>query len=183
MPAGTAQGIALHSEYKSRVGALVEIDCTRATVNRQIPEAFTGPRVTKVVIVVDVGLTINPKGLEAQMLGGAMDGIAQALTSSLHLENGMFKEGSWDNYWYTRQWNVPPEVQIVVMPNTTSAPGGAGELGCGVTQAAVACAYARATGTMPTEFPINHNQPLGFDPLPTVPPIPQSPTDGLDHLI
>jgi isoquinoline 1-oxidoreductase subunit beta len=181
MPAGTAQGIALHSEYKSRVGALVEIDCTPATVNRQIPEAFTGPRVTKVVIVVDVGLTINPTGLEAQMHGGAMDGIAQALTSSLHLENGMFKEGSWDNYWYTRQWNVPPEVQVVILPNTTSAPGGAGELGCGVTQAAVACAYARATGRMPTEFPINHNQPLGFEPLPTVPPIPQSPTDGLDH--
>ena len=45
--------------------------------------------------------------------------------------------------------------------------------------AAVACAYARATGTMPTSFPINHNLPLGFTPLPTVPPIPQSPTDGL----
>jgi len=34
---------------------------------------------------------------------------------------------------------------------------------------------------MPTEFPINHNKPLGFDPLPTVPPIPQSPTNGLTH--
>jgi isoquinoline 1-oxidoreductase beta subunit len=181
MPASTAQGIALHSEYKSRVGALVEIDCRPATVNRAIPDAFSGPRVTKVVIVVDVGVTINQRGLEAQMQGGAMDGIACALTSSLHLENGIFKEGSWDNYYYTRQWNVPPEVQVVILPNTTSSPGGAGELAAGVTQAAVACAYARATGTMPTEFPINHNQPLGFEPLPTVPPIPQSPTDGLSH--
>jgi isoquinoline 1-oxidoreductase beta subunit len=181
MPAGTAQGIALHSEYKSRVGALVEIDCRPATVNRVVPDAYTGPRVTKVVIVVDVGLTINPEGLEAQMQGGAMDGIAQTLTSSLHLANGIFKEGSWDNYYYTRQWNVPTDVQVVIMPNTTSSPGGAGELACGVTQAAVACAYARATGVMPTVFPINHNKPLGFVPLPTVPPIPQSPTDGLAH--
>jgi isoquinoline 1-oxidoreductase subunit beta len=181
MPAGTAQGIALHSEYKSRIGALVEIDCRPATVNRTVADAFTGPRVTKVVVAVDVGLTINPRGLEAQMQGGAMDGIACALTSSLHLENGMFKEGSWDNYYYTRQWNAPPEVQVVVLPNTTDSPGGAGELAAGVVQAAVACAYARATGTMPTEFPINHNQPLGFEPLPTVPPIPQSPTDGLSH--
>ena len=31
----------------------------------------------------------------------------------------------------------------------------------------------------PRSFPINHGAPLGFDPLPTVPPIPQSPTDGL----
>ena len=179
MAPGTAQGIAIHSEYKSRVGALVEIDCRPATVNRVVPDAYTGPRVTKVVIVVDVGLTINPEGLEAQMQGGAMDGIAQTLTSSLHLSNGIFKEGSWDNYYYTRQWNAPTDVQVVILPNTTSTPGGAGELAAGVTQAAVACAYARATGTMPTEFPINHNKPLGFTPLPTVPPIPQSPTDGL----
>jgi isoquinoline 1-oxidoreductase beta subunit len=34
---------------------------------------------------------------------------------------------------------------------------------------------------MPTNFPINHNQALGFVPLPTVPPIPQSPTDGLSN--
>ena len=181
MAPGTAQGIAIHSEYKSRVAALVEIDCRPATVNRVVADGCTGPRVTRVVIVVDVGLTINPEGLEAQMQGGAMDGIAQTLTSSLHLSNGIFKEGSWDNYYYTRQWNVPPEVQVVIMPNTTSTPGGAGELGCGVTQAAVACAYGRATGTMPTTFPLNHNKPLGFVPLPTVPPIPQSPTDGLAH--
>jgi isoquinoline 1-oxidoreductase subunit beta len=181
MAPGTAQGLALHSEYKSRVGALVEIDCRPATVNRAVPDAYTGPRVTKVVIVVDVGLTINPRGLEAQMQGGAMDGIATALTSSLHLVNGIFLEGSWDNYYYTRQWNAPLDVQVVIMPNTTSTPGGAGELAAGVVQAAVATAYARATGTMPTVFPINHNKPLGFDPLPTVPPIPQSPTDGLLH--
>ena len=45
--------------------------------------------------------------------------------------------------------------------------------------AAVACAYSRATGTRPTSFPINHDQPITFTPLPTVPPIPESPTDGL----
>jgi isoquinoline 1-oxidoreductase beta subunit len=183
MVPGTAQGIALHSEYKSRIGALVEIDCRPVTVNRTVQEGYTGPRVTKVVIVVDVGLTVNPEGLVAQMQGGAMDGIAQTLSSSLHLENGIFKEGSWDHYHYTRQWNVPPQVQVVIMPNSTTTPGGAGELGVGVVQAAVACAYARATGRMPTEFPINHNQPLDFTPLPLVPPIPQSPTDGLAHAL
>ena len=45
--------------------------------------------------------------------------------------------------------------------------------------AATACAYARATGTMPTSFPINHGGPLGFEPYPTVPSVPQSPVDGL----
>jgi len=181
MPAGTAQGIALHPEYHGFVAVLVEIDCTAATVNRTIRDARTGPRVTKAVCAVDVGLAVNPRGLEAQMMGGIMDGIALALTSSLHLTDGYFQEGSWDNYYYTRQWNVPPELDITVMPATSDSPGGAGELAVAAGMAATACAYARATGTMPTKFPISHDEPLGFDPLPTVPPIPQSPTDGLSR--
>jgi isoquinoline 1-oxidoreductase beta subunit len=65
------------------------------------------------------------------------------------------------------------------MPQTTSEPGGAGEFGVAATMAAVACAYRKATGKMPTEFPINHGDALDFEPFPTFPSIPQSPTDGL----
>ncbi|MET9073436.1 molybdopterin cofactor-binding domain-containing protein [Streptomyces sp. NPDC004232] len=181
MPAGTAQGIALHPEYHACVAVLAEIDCRPQTTGRKVRDACTGPRVTKVVCAVDVGLAVNPQGLQAQMMGGIMDGIAIILSSGLHLDNGHFLEGSWDNYFYTRQWNVPPELEIVVMPPTTGRPGGAGELAVAAAAAAVACAYGRATGTMPTSFPINHAGPLGFEPLPTTPPIPASPTDGLNR--
>jgi isoquinoline 1-oxidoreductase beta subunit len=179
MPAGTAQGLGFHSEYKGRCAVLAEIDCTPATVNRRVANGFTGPRVTKVVCAVDVGLPINPLGLQAQMMGGIMDGIAKALTFSLHIRNGIPLEGSWDHTYYTRQWNVPLDLEIIVMPPTTGQPGGAGEFGVAPSMSAVACAYARATGTRPTRFPINHDAPLGFVPLPTVPPIPEEPTDGL----
>ncbi|MFF8632756.1 molybdopterin cofactor-binding domain-containing protein [Streptomyces pilosus] len=181
MPAGTAQGIALHTEYHAVNAVLVEIDCRPGTVNRPVRDGVTGPRVTRAVVAVDVGLTVNPRGLEAQMMGCLMDGIALTLTSGLHLRDGHFLEASWDNYFYTRQWNTPPELEIVVMPDTTGEPGGAGELGVAASMAAVACAYGRATGTMPTSFPINHDT-LSFTPKPTVPPIPASPTDGLDHV-
>jgi isoquinoline 1-oxidoreductase beta subunit len=181
MPAHTAQGIGFHEEYAGVAACLVEIDCSPATVNRVITDGVGGPRVTKVVYAVDVGLPINPRGLEAQMLGGISDGIAQALTSSLHFTKGIPAEGSWDNYYYTRQWNVPLEVQVIVMPPSTGKPGGAGEFGVAASMAAVACAYARATGTMPTRFPINHDDPLGFAVIPTVPPLPESPTDGLNY--
>jgi isoquinoline 1-oxidoreductase beta subunit len=183
----TAQGIGLHHEYKGYAACVAEIDCTPQTVNRTVENGYTGPRVTKVTYAVDVGLPINPLGLEAQMIGGIMDGIAQALTYSLHLQNGYFLEGSWDNAYYTREWNCPPNnlpsegIQVIIMPPNQSEPGGAGEFGVAASMAAVANAYTRATGTMPTSFPINHNQPLGFTPLPTVPPIPQSPTDGLQE--
>jgi isoquinoline 1-oxidoreductase beta subunit len=178
MPAGTAQGIAIHKEYKGTSACLVEIDCRPETVDRPIRDGVTGPRVTKVVYAIDAGLVVNPRGLEAQMQGGINDGIALALTSSLHLRDGHFLEASWDNYFYTRQWNTPPDVRVIVMPSTSGQPGGAGEAGVAATFAAVACAYARATGTMPTEFPINHHK-LSFTPKPTTPPIPPSPTNGL----
>lgn len=181
MARGTAQGIALHTEYKGATAALVEIDARPRTVNREIRDAVTGPRVTKVVFAIDAGLPINPRGLEAQMMGGTMDAIAQVLTASLHLRDGNFLEGSWDDYFYTRQWNTPPEMQVIVMPPTTGRPGGAGEFGVAASKAATAAALARATGRMPTEFPVNHNGPLEFEPYPTVPAVPPSPTDGLDH--
>ena len=46
--------------------------------------------------------------------------------------------------------------------------------------AAVACAYARATGTVPTVFPINHGT-VSFVPKAFVPSVPESPTDGLQY--
>jgi isoquinoline 1-oxidoreductase beta subunit len=180
MPNGMAQGVGLHAEYRGAVAALVEIDCRPETVNRPVRDGVTGPRVTKALIVVDPGFCINPRGLEAQMIGGLQDAIALALTSSLHIKNGIPLEGSWDNYFYTREWNTPPDVQVIIMPNTSDSPSGAGELAVAPAFAAVACAYARATGTMPTYFPINHGT-LGFEPLPLEPSTPQSPTDGLDH--
>jgi isoquinoline 1-oxidoreductase subunit beta len=179
LPEGKAQGIGLHSEYRGAVAALVEIDCTPETVNRPIEDGVTGPRVYKATIVVDAGIALNPRGLEAQMIGGLNDAIALALTSSLHIKDGIPLEGSWDNYFYTRQWNTPLDVQVVVMPPTTGQPGGAGELGVAPCFAAVACAYARATGTMPTSFPINHGT-LSFEPYPLEPSTPQSPTNGLE---
>jgi isoquinoline 1-oxidoreductase beta subunit len=180
MPAGTAQGLGVHREYKGYCACLVEIDCRPATVSRKVPNAWTGPRVTKAVCAVDVGLPVNPLGLEAQMMGGIMDGIAQALSYSLHLQDGHFLEGSWDAAFYTRQWNTPADVRVIVMPPTADEPGGAGEFSVAPSMAATACAYARATGKVPTSFPVNHDRSsLGFTPAPTVPPVPASPTDGL----
>ncbi|WP_068255491.1 molybdopterin cofactor-binding domain-containing protein [Janibacter corallicola] len=180
LPEGITQGVAIHKEYKGVTACLVELDTRPETVDRDIRAGVAGPRVTKAVFAVDAGLVINPTGLKAQMLGGVMDGIALALTSSCHFEEGHFLEASWDNYFYTRQWNSPPELQVEVMPSDEGQPGGAGEAGVAASFAAIACAYARATGKMPTEFPINHADPVAFEPKPFVPPVPQSPTNGLN---
>ncbi|MFJ9389616.1 molybdopterin cofactor-binding domain-containing protein [Nocardioides sp. NPDC101246] len=182
MPRHHGQGLGIHSEYHGHSACLVEIDASPATVNRDVRKAVTGPRVTKVVFAVDVGLVINQSGLKAQMMGGIMDAIAIVLTSSLHLKDGNFLEASWDNYAYTRQWNAPFDIEIHLVDSGIEEPGGAGEFGVPAAAAAVANAYWAATGTMPTHFPINHNAPLHYEPYPYNPPVPPSPTSGLDHV-
>jgi isoquinoline 1-oxidoreductase beta subunit len=177
LPQGVAQGVAIAREYKAFIGVVMEIDARAKTVNRTVPRGVAGPRVTRTTVVVDPGQALNPTGYEAMMMGGAMDGIAQCMSYSLHLENGRFLEGSWDHAHYTRQWNSPPRFDCHIINSGMGEPGGAGELCVAPSMAATACALARATGTMPTEFPVNFNT-LGFKPFPAIPPIPKSPTNG-----
>lgn len=157
MPAGFAQGIAVHEEYRSCAAVLVEIDVR----NR------ADPSVSRATIVVDAGRPINPKGLQAQMLGGLTDGITIALRGGLHIRDGLPLEGSYSQFHYPRIRNTPVSAQVEVVPSTAE-PGGAGELAVPASVAAVASAYARATGTTVRRFPVIF--PVDFTPFPTDPP-------------
>ncbi|MDX3131721.1 molybdopterin-dependent oxidoreductase [Streptomyces europaeiscabiei] len=153
LPDGWAQGVAFHDEYKACTACLVEID---ATDPRK-------PRVTKAVIVADVGRVINPRGLEAQLLGGLTDAISTTLRAGLHLDEGLPLEGSYSQFHYARQKDSPQDVRIFVIEGADE-PGGAGELGVPAAVGAVANAYARATGTKPRRFPVNFD--VDFTPFP-----------------
>jgi isoquinoline 1-oxidoreductase subunit beta len=188
LPEGVGQGVAVWLEHKQVTACLVEIDCRPETVNRKVRQAITGPRVTRAVYATIPGkVVVNPMGMEAQIQGGFLDGVAYALTGSMHLDNGKFLEAGWDDYAYTRQWNVPLyklEVHILD-PDPDEKPAGQGETAVPVSRAATACAYARALGKMPTHWPVAHRwsqsakQTLHFEPRPTVPPLPAPPIDGL----
>ena len=183
MEPGTAQGFGVHLEYKAVMACVAEIDCRPETVNRQIRSALTGPRVTKLTFVVDPGLLLNPRGYEAQMIGGINDGIANALTASINLVDGHYAEASWDNYHYTRQWNTPPEMNVIVLEDSESPePAGAGEAGVAAAMSAVVNAYRRATGEEPEYTPLLHKEPRPWEPYPVSPPIPPSPTNSLEFL-
>jgi isoquinoline 1-oxidoreductase subunit beta len=154
MPPGFAQGIAFHEEYMSITACLVELD-------GRDPD---DPRVTRASIAGDYGLPINPRGLEAQLIGGLTDAIATTLRAGLHLQEGLFLEGSYSQFHYPRLRDTPPEVEVFIFPQTKERPGGAGELGVPAAVGAVANAYARATGREVTGFPIIF--PIDFVPFP-----------------
>ncbi|ELP66869.1 molybdopterin cofactor-binding domain-containing protein [Streptomyces turgidiscabies] len=153
LPKGWAQGVGFHEEYKSCTACLVEIDATD-------PKK---PRVTRAVIAADVGRPINPRGLEAQLLGGLTDAISTTLRAGLHIDKGLPLEGSYSQFHYARQKDSPKDVKIFIMP-ASGEPGGAGELGVPAAVGAVANAYARATGTKPRTFPVNFD--VDFTPFP-----------------
>ncbi len=144
LPAGFAQGVGFHAEYKSSTACLVEIDARNPRK----------PRVTKAAIVADSGLPINPRGAESQLLGGLMDAISTVLRAGLHMDKGLPLEGSYSQSHFAKQRDAPREVKIHVMPARATEPGGAGELGLPAAVGAVANAYARATGIKPRSFPI-----------------------------
>jgi isoquinoline 1-oxidoreductase beta subunit len=166
MAPGTAQGVGFHQEYQSTCACLVELDATDQT----------NPRVTKAVLAVDTGLPINPLSLEGQMLGGMTDGISLVLSMGNHVVEGLPIESGWSHFRFARQAETPRDVTVIVMPPTSDRPGGAGELAVPPTVGAVANAYRRATGTVPTSFPIFFT--VDWTPAPPG-PIPKEPIQPL----
>jgi isoquinoline 1-oxidoreductase subunit beta len=143
MSPGSAQGVAMHAEYRSIAACLVEINCTGDK-----------PRVTKAVMALDVGRQVNPSGLKAQAMGSLIDGISTVLLAGNHLDDGAFREGSYSDFKYARQADAPLTCDVYLVGGS-GKPGGVGELCVPAAAAAVANAYARATGKKPRTFPIN----------------------------
>jgi isoquinoline 1-oxidoreductase beta subunit len=144
MPTGHAQGVAIHTEYRSACAYLVEIDTTGAE-----------PRLTKAFCAVDVGVPINPRGLKAQMEGSLVDAWSVMFRVAIHIDNGMVRESSYSDYPWAYMKHSPLSMKIHVFPaQPDGEPGGAGELGIPAAAAACVNAYARATGNQPRRFPI-----------------------------
>ncbi len=177
MPANCAQGIAVHAETRSFAACLIEIDAT-ASING------TGPAlVTKAVMAIDVGNPINPIGVEAQMMSALNESITIVLMGGLHVQNGLPQEGSYSQYHFSRIRHFPKDCTVLIMPPTGQPIGGLGEVGLTTTSAAIANAWARATGIKARNFPLYF--PLDFTPfppdkLPTRLNLPL-PTSGQDH--
>ncbi len=144
MPAGHAQGVAVHMEYRSACAYLVEIDTTGDE-----------PRLTRSYCAVDVGVPINTKGLSAQMEGMLIDAWSVMFLAGNHIDDGRVREGSYGDFLWARMNQAPITTEVHVFPASPNAkPGGAGELGFPAACAACVNAWARATGTVPRRFPI-----------------------------
>ena len=144
LPPGWAQGVAIHVEGRCHMACVTDLD---ASDPKQ-------PVVQRVVMTVDVGLPVNPLGIETQMLGGIAEAISLVFRAGLNFKDGLPLESSFDDYRWVRMDEFPKDVTIHIFPANGNVIGGIGEVGMGAPSGALANAYARATGIKPRSFPL-----------------------------
>jgi len=180
MPAGTAQAIACHGEYKCQLACLMEIDNRPATVAKREKQGWIGPRITKAIFAGTLGVPVNPDQAKAQFMGGMMDGIAAAFSEANDWQDGLSLQGAWDDYGWTRHWDTPLEFEAIVIDSGSAVPSGTGETGNGAGYAAAAIALQKVLGKKVDSLPVFFRDPkLQFTPIPKVPSTPASPTRAL----
>ncbi|MBS1723085.1 MAG: xanthine dehydrogenase family protein molybdopterin-binding subunit [Armatimonadetes bacterium] len=141
LPKGWGRGIACFSGYGSCVAHVAEVEVKGDEI-----------KVHRVVAVVDPGMALNPKGVEAQIMGACCDALSTTLKVKVTIEKGGVVEGSFPDYDWLRMGETP-KIEIHIM-ESGETPGGMGEVGYPSVPAAVANAVHAATGKRARRFPI-----------------------------
>jgi len=123
-------------------------------------------RVERLVAVHDVGRIVNPLTASSQIEGGVLQGLAFALTEELVIDptTGVPVNGHLDDYKVPSIADVPeividyPNLPDVNLPNVGSK--GLGEPPIVPTAAAIANAFAHATGRRPAALPLTRARVL-----------------------
>jgi isoquinoline 1-oxidoreductase beta subunit len=111
-----------------------------------------GVHIHRCICAVDVGQPVNPLGIEAQMMGGTLDGISAALRLQITVEGGRVVQKNFADYRLLRMAQAP-EVEVHIIPST-AVPCGAGEMGVPSALPALANAIFAATGRRVRRLPI-----------------------------
>jgi len=142
----SGRGVA-YGRYKmisTYVAVIVDVDVDRGSGR---------VRVTRAVAAVDAGLVVNPDGVISQCEGGVVQGLSWALMEQLRFDRQAVTSVDWRSYPIMRFDEVPPiEIVIVDRPNDESL--GAGEATLGPASAALANAFANATGKRVRHLPM-----------------------------
>jgi CO/xanthine dehydrogenase Mo-binding subunit len=109
-------------------------------------------RVPRVVMAADVGLVVNPDGTRNQLEGGIVQAISLTLKEQVAFDRREITSRDWSGYPILTFAEVP-SVEVVLMERNEPSLG-AGEGSLPPTSAALANAFAHATGHRLRELPI-----------------------------
>jgi len=109
-------------------------------------------RIERCLCAVDVGRPINPLGIQAQMMGGTIDGLSTARNLEITIEGGRVQQQNFVDYPLLQMKDAPDvEVKIV---DSDKPPSGAGEMGIPTAAPALTNAIFAATGLRIRSLPI-----------------------------
>jgi nicotinate dehydrogenase subunit B len=141
---GRGIGYARYKTVATYNAVIAEVEVNRTTGIVKVPRIWTS---------ADAGQIINPDGLTNQIEGGVIQSMSWTLHEHVRFDrNGIVSE-DWMNYPILTMPDVPNvETVLINRPNERSL--GAGEAAQGPTAAAIANAFAAATGRRIRELPL-----------------------------
>jgi isoquinoline 1-oxidoreductase beta subunit len=142
LPPGSAQGVASMESYGTHQALIVDISKTTGGAIR----------IDKLTYAIDPGIAVHPDQVIAQIQGGAVSGLINALTAKITLKDGRVQQSNFNDYQLPRM-NQMPKIDVVLMPSGDD-PGGMGEVGVPLVAPAIANAVFALTGKRVRTLPL-----------------------------
>ena len=138
---GRGRGLAFHLSFGVPVAEVVEVTAT--------PQ---GIRLDQLSIAADVGTTLDPRNVEAQLQSGALFGLSAAMFGEITFAGGAVEQGNFHQYETLRMAQVP-RIRVQVLDGGGPIRG-VGEPGTPPAAPALANAIFQATGQRIRELPL-----------------------------
>jgi isoquinoline 1-oxidoreductase beta subunit len=146
-PAGRALGLAYSDMWNVHLAMITEVSVDRKTGNIRVHDVWA---------VVDPGVAVQPKNIEAQIESAVIFGVSSVLKEKITFRNGAVLQSNFHDYPLLRM-NEAPLVHTKVIP-TDNYPGGIGEIGLTTVAPCVANAVAALSGKRLRSLPFDTSQ-------------------------
>jgi isoquinoline 1-oxidoreductase beta subunit len=144
---GHARGVAFSLSFGVPAAEVIEI----AIINGKV-------KIVNAFAAVDVGTAMDPRNVEAQVMGGLNFGLAAAIMGDISIKDGQIQETNFHQYRSMRFYQAPA-VEVRVLENSDRVRG-IGEPGTPPAAPALANAIFAATGQRIRELPLSKH--IGF---------------------
>jgi CO/xanthine dehydrogenase Mo-binding subunit len=142
---GRGIGFAKYKNLATYVAVIADIEVDRASGRVRVP---------RLVAAADAGQIINPDGLANQIEGGIIQSTSWTLHEAVRFDRTGITSRDWSSYPILTMPEVP-KVEVELIDRPDEKPLGSGEASSGPAVAAIANAFAHATGRRLRDLPFD----------------------------
>ena len=140
-PDGIGRGVAFTHSFGTPVAEVIEVEDTG-----------NGIKINKCWIAADLGVVLDPRIVETQMISGVIYGLSAAMQGEITFSDGMVEQENFYDYDALRMHTVP-KFEVRLLENNLFL-GGAGEPSTPPSMPALGNALFDLTGTRARELPL-----------------------------